>query len=250
MRQGNVWAPVLNVAADGRLVPMTTAPPISPPEFDVLNQKLKYTNGADRNMVGQLYERTLRNALGGTDTLWLLSMMDDHLAVSLSRSLRLLTSVTDLKLDQGSIRDVGLSAIAGAISLGALPSLTGLSLWSNPLGPHGFRALGVAVSSAREGETPRLPKLKRLTLKQCRFASGDLVGFADALEKGCLPSLADICAYMTNISEEDLEAVGRALDRGAMASLRSLGVGAKISEAAQTTWKAGHHAHVIISVQT
>lgn len=248
MRQGNVWEPVLSVGRDGCIVPTKTGPPKSPSEFEQMNQRLVYTNGADRSMVAQLYERTLRNALGAAEVLWFMSMMDDTIAVTLSRSLRLLPSLRELRLDQGQIGDVGLSAIAGSISCGAFPSLRELSLWSNPLGPHGFRALGAAASSARAGETPRLPKLARLTLKQCRFAAGDLSGFADALVEGALPSLGNICAYMTDIDKMDVEAFGRALDRRALPCLRELGVGARIDAEAQKVWGA-KHAKVKISVQ-
>ena len=238
MRQGNVWEPVLNVGRDGRIISMTTAPPMSPSEFDQMNQRLIYTNGADRKMVAQLYEHTLRNAFGGADTLFFISMMTDQFAVTLSRTLRLLPSLTALHLDQGRIGDVGLSAMAGAISCGALPSLTKLSLWSSPLGPDGFRALGVAVASARAGDPPRLPKLERLTLKQCQFAAGDLSGFAEALVEGSLPSLTDICAFMTSISVVDMEAIGRALDRRDMPRLQTLGVGAEMDMETQTSWGA------------
>ena len=101
------------------------------------------------------------------DTLFFIGMITDQFAASLSRTLRLFPSLTALYLDQGRIGDVGLSAMAGAISCGALPSLAKRSLRSSPHGPDGFRALGVAVAGARAGDPPRWPKLERLTLKLC-----------------------------------------------------------------------------------
>ena len=122
--------------------------------------------------------------------------------------------------------------------------------WGEPLNASNSR-----TARYSGGRTLSIPDLKRCFLASYAAGShepallplvqpprsptaGDLGGFAEALVEGSLPSLTDICAFMTSISVVDMEAIGRALDRRDMPRLQTLGVGAEIDMETQTSWGA------------
>ena len=262
------WDPVIVVdASDGsrastRAIPMAKegslntrlmAPPTSCAAFRELLPKLHFTNGSDRDMVGDIYERTLRKAFGSVESLVYQNQEWDNTAVvKLASSLSFCQKVTVVDLSFNHIGDVGVTALATAMDDGALPSLRKLHLEYNAISAKGLEALACPVGQLIHLETLELsgnplgtapaglaalgrgafPSLRSLQLYRCNVSGRSLRAFADALLQGALPSLEEVNLQQyeqgtdENADQHDIgegfEAFADALARGAMANLEKI----------------------------
>ena len=164
------------VDASTPLSDASVSPPLSAQEFCRLAQTLYFTNGADREVVSDLYERTLNQAMGSVHTLALnrCGWTDEQLT-SFASMLCLCTLLESLSFGRNVFSDAGVVALAAAMSHNdVLPRLQSLALGRNTFGGIGLQAIGKALGTGLSG-------LKKLWLDNCAFTSVDVASFIEQL---------------------------------------------------------------------
>ena len=150
------WAPVFDVVGDAQF---RRPPPMTPAVLARLVASKRFTSKkGDLPMVIELNTRTIISLfrdvveLGYTDLDW-----GDAEMVQLCKMLPFCRSLTKLLLYNNKFGDDGMTALAGAVSNGALPALKELSLHTNQIGDVGMQALAGAVS---KGALPKCTKIE------------------------------------------------------------------------------------------
>ena len=110
----------------------------------------------------------------------------------------------------------GISALADAVSKGALSALKGLNLSVNFIGDAGISAL---VDSVSKGA---LPALEALDLSVNSIGDAGISAFAGACASGALPALKELYLDINSISDVGMTAFAEAVRKGALASLQIL----------------------------
>ena len=221
---GLVWPAVLDVGSEGIIEAKEKdeygnekqyVPP--PPSIRAFREKvptLHFTNGADAELVADIYERMIRLALGGAVQLVFASAgWGDAEAASFAESLELCTRLETLNLSNNAIGAAGLAALVKALGEeGVAPKLQKLDLGNNDFGgaDEAVRALGQA----------KLPALKELHLYETKLS---LVALAEGMPAGAWPSLETLdIVNNEQPSDEGAEALARALERGAMPAVKRI----------------------------
>jgi hypothetical protein len=113
--------------------------------------------------------------------------------------------------------DNGLRALSeSAVGMGVLRRVFVLNLSENRVGDAGMSALAVALSSGA------LPALKELHLSLNRIGDEGLLAFAARLSAGALPQLTTLCLDSNQLADMALVALGTMLANGAMGALMTL----------------------------
>ena len=167
------------------------APPLAPPVFkEDLSTKTFTSPKADRETVGNLYEKEFDEKLGeATELMYVSLQWTDADVVKLCGAIATgkLVKLEGLCLSNNQIGDAGVAALAEAA--GKLPQLKILYLSSNQIGDAGVAALAEAAG--------KLPQLKQLWLGNNPNISQQA---KDAL-KAALPN----CSVVFGDEEEDDE---------------------------------------------
>jgi len=148
---------------DALLPPGMRRPPMIPEEFLQLIQTKRFTNGADREMVFELYGRGFQSTFEGVSTLPVLDFSnkewsDDGAWHSFAQLLPHLTAFSGrLVLSHTGMSDQGLMACIAQFAAGCLPKLTSLDIEANEVSDAGVIGLADALSN---GALPRLKSLR------------------------------------------------------------------------------------------
>jgi hypothetical protein len=221
-----LWDPVLDVGEPVREAlervgdqARSLLPPLSIAEFGAAVGDLHFTNGADRDVVSAIYERTLRTAFGGATRLLFRNCgWEAAAAASFGASLELCTRLEELNLMDNPLGDAGVCALADALREGACPALEELRLYTTKAGDGGLKAIG------RELDRGALPKLKRIDYDgNSLLGDAGVCAFADELREGGWPVLEELILNRTEAGDGGLKALGRALGRGALPKLKVIG---------------------------
>ena len=142
--------------------------PTTPDMMAKLLKTLKFTNGADRDAVLALYEKTATAILGGIKALDVSGMqlaLDDewHSPQRLARALGFCDGLERLSLTATGLKDEHLKALESNLPPGSLPRLTTMELRLNPFGAEGIKAIGGILTA---GSAPALRLLDLLGMKQ------------------------------------------------------------------------------------
>jgi hypothetical protein len=124
--------------------------PTTPEQMEELLKKCSFTNGADKEMVLEKYQKTARAVLGSVKELSFFGIPFDpkdpwHSPERLGQALKFCVNLKRLDLNFTGLTDEHLASISGVLSSGALPQLEQLFLGFNRLGPRGVKALGSAL---------------------------------------------------------------------------------------------------------
>jgi hypothetical protein len=239
------WDSALDLG-DPESRPLSGAPLTKAALQDLLSTKT-FTNGADKDLVVSLYERTLTHAYSGSREMvmdyrgWdsshvvkfapMLQMCPALESLSFAANeiddegLKALLAELDagctpnlarLKINQNQITDAGFGLFVAALSRGQLSNLKTLAFGQNKIGsPAVFEALGTAFSS---GAGKHLEELEMQSSTECPDPA--LAAFADALTEGALPELTSIDIIgALGTGDEACQSLASALQRGAMPKL-------------------------------
>ena len=229
-----MWDPVIDVGKPSNR--RSVLPPLSIAEFREKVGELHFTNGADREVVASIYERTLRSAFGGASKLMFNSCgWGPAAASSFAASLELCTRLETLDLEENALGDTGVCALAAALAAGAAPELKVLRLQRTDCGDAGLAAaLGALAAAAPKlevfafnenealgGEWPGalarapLPALKYLSLESIAMGDAGVCAFAAAVAACATPQLTDLGMQRTGCGDAGLAALAGALAAGA-----------------------------------
>ena len=120
--------------------------PISGADFEKLVREKAFTNGADKDMVAQLYSRLSTELLGSATALGYAKMPTPSVldGQRLGRCLNLCTSLKVLDVSSVRMSDEASIALCNALDAGALPELEDCHLEDNRIDDEGMRALAAA----------------------------------------------------------------------------------------------------------
>lgn len=137
-------------------------PPLHPDSLSHLLDEKTFSSGkADRALVETLYRDTLLSVLGGAEVLsFARSGWTDKDFIGFADVLPVLKRCKRLELHENACGDAGASALATAVTAGALPLIETIFLEENCVGDAGCQALAAAL------EAGGMPNLKRLQIAQ------------------------------------------------------------------------------------
>jgi len=176
--------------------------------------ELHFTNGSDKEVVADLYEKMVRAAYGGALKLvFHAAGWGDAEAAMFAESLPLCMRLEKLYLNYNKkIGATGWAALARALRDGAAPGLKELDIGNND-----FRGSDEALRMLGEA---KLPALKELNMYGSSF---NLSALVEGMQAGAWPSLETLeMSRNEQASDEGAEALARALERGAMPKLEEI----------------------------
>eukprot|EP00966_Prymnesium_polylepis_P090283 2091059-Prymnesium_polylepis.1 len=168
---------------DGDQIAPGRRPPMTPDRFAQALRTKEFTNGSDKEAVAKLFYKTATTVLGATEIMQLHQMEVHHGdGAMIGEAIRLCQRIEDVEIEQISLGEEEACSLIQA--MGALPSLTRLSLSDTDMGEAGALALAKALS---EGQFPNLKILNYGDFGDFEDASG--MALANAIENGCVPHL-------------------------------------------------------------
>lgn len=160
----HAWPLLVDVAALGCDAGRTEAglapryPPLRPDEFHALLATKRFTNGADAELVANLYTATAREVIGGASMLKFGGLQwGDAELVELCAWLPHCQKLRTLSLVGNRIGDGGIRALAAVAASGGLQQMRDLNIGSNVISDRGGRALLKAIEA---GHFPAMTKLE------------------------------------------------------------------------------------------
>ena len=211
-----MWPAVIDVGASaeaqGKKKVVPPAPSIA--AFRKKVAELHFTNGSDKEVVADLYEKMLRAAYGGAlELIFASAGWGDAEAAMFVESLPLCMRLEELGLSNNKkIGAAGWAALARALRDGAAPGLKQLFIRRNDFSgsDEALRMLGEA----------KLPGLETLWMGDSTF---NLSALVEGMQAGAWPSLEELDMWGNEqASDEGAEALARALERGAMPKLKEI----------------------------
>ena len=172
-----------SVLFDGERIASGRRPPMTPDRFAQALQTKVFTNGADMEAVAKLFDKTATTVLGATEDLQLHQIEVRHGdGAMIGEALRLCQRIGAIEIEQVPLGEEEACSLIQA--MGAVPSLTRLSLFDSEIGEAGALALAKAIT---EGHFPNMKSLDLGEFGEFEDASG--MALANAIEKGCVPHL-------------------------------------------------------------
>ena len=121
-----------------------------------------------------------------------------------------------LWLSNNMIGDPGITALAEAVSNGAVPQ--GVCKGSDADVADGI-PLQLQTS---EGRQSPLPDLELLSLEENQISDAGITAFADAVSKGALPNLKELYLQDNRIGDTGISSFADAVSKGALPNLKEL----------------------------
>jgi Ran GTPase-activating protein (RanGAP) involved in mRNA processing and transport len=153
-------------------------------------------------------------------SLWLLgNYLEDHHAKVLAKWLNRgeYQYLEYINMGYNKITSDGFLPMAMAISNGALPKLTYISLCENPIGDAGAKALASAL--------PKMPNLDSIEMSICGIGDEGAVAWFNAMAKGGAPKLEALYFKGNVWADDGMEAFCLAKASGKCKKLRSAFIG-------------------------
>ena len=184
--------------------------PTTPERMVDLLADCRFTNGADKQAVIKLYEKTARNVLGALvelDYMGSIFVNDDPWSspARLAEALNYCVSLKRLKLHGSRLDDEGATQLAAGLNDGALPALEIVQLSSCRFSARGIREI---FSVFRRGIAPNL---SALLIAFNPFGDAGVAAIATALASGCMPPRLAVLLAGVDMGDDGAKALATAL---------------------------------------
>ena len=202
------WKLVIDVADEGGSAKRRL--PTTPARMAELIAKCQFTNGADKEAVLELYQKTAVKVLASVESLDYrgLHLVRGDEWCSPSRLADALNHCNHLEiLILGGVRldDEGAFELAASLVDGALPALKALTIGTNLVGARGVRALCRAFSRRNA------PSLRYLSFSYTRLGDAGATAFATALATDSMQPQLTLNLIGCDIGDKGAEALAAAL---------------------------------------
>ena len=172
--------------------------PTTPEQMSELLEDRRFMNGADKDVVLQLYSKTACALLGTVDKL---SFMGLPLKIGdrwrsperVGPLLNYCTRLKTLSLAGTQLDNIGMLRLVENLDSGALPELKTLHIGSNRFGADGIIELCEAFNRGVA------PQLATCDFSDCLFGDEGVEAFADALQFGRLPAELQSAIFVQNL---------------------------------------------------